>query len=406
MAERAAFIAGGVDELKERLSALADGREGAPGILRGRVKASRGFPSDLDSEAESQEAIDEWIERREYGKLLELWVKGFPVDFEHLHDGSKHTRLRLPAYPFAPQRYWLPGPAGPAGAAVLAAARTLHPLLQVNTSDLSSQRFSSTFTGGEPFFADHVVAGRRTLPAAAFLEMAAAAIRESLRHAEGVPLTISDLVSATSGRGRQLVRRSHRLGGRRWRRCYFEVYTDGEPGEAEVVVHSRGVASLAHRVPARAGPRGDPRTVHARALECPECLRDLRGTWPDLRPVAPSDRRGPCRHGRGISATASAREGGRSRLRAAPGPARRRAAGMRRRDVQRKQSWPPTPYVPFTLDSLEVRAAPGIRVRTCARHVAVGDADRATSTSRTRPAPCWSGSGAWRSDRRGRRGAS
>ena len=52
----------------------------------------------------------------------------------------------------------------------------IHPLLQQNTSDLTEQRYSSTFTGGEFFLADHVVRGQRVLPGVAYLEMARAAV--------------------------------------------------------------------------------------------------------------------------------------------------------------------------------------------------------------------------------------
>ena len=46
---------------------------------------------------------------------------------------------------------------------VSAAASAIHPLLHSNTSDLSEQRYSSTFTGEEFFLADHQVGvnGRR-----------------------------------------------------------------------------------------------------------------------------------------------------------------------------------------------------------------------------------------------------
>ena len=49
-------------------------------------------------------------------------------------------------------------------------------LLQQNTSDLSEQRYSSTFTGEEFFLTDHVVNGQKVLPGVAYLEMARAAV--------------------------------------------------------------------------------------------------------------------------------------------------------------------------------------------------------------------------------------
>src|SRR6267154_550487 len=65
-----------------------------------------------------------------------------------------------------------------------AAASVLHPLVHRNTSDLSEQRYSSTFTGEEFFLTDHQVraeghTGQKVLPGVAYLEMARAAIGQA-----------------------------------------------------------------------------------------------------------------------------------------------------------------------------------------------------------------------------------
>src|SRR5258707_15794871 len=60
-----------------------------------------------------------------------------------------------------------------------AAALVLHPLLHRNTSDLSEQRYTSTFTGDEWFMQADPVGGGRRLSAAAYLEMARAAIADA-----------------------------------------------------------------------------------------------------------------------------------------------------------------------------------------------------------------------------------
>ena len=65
-----------------------------------------------------------------------------------------------------------------------AAATRIHPLLHRNTSDLSEQRYCSTFTGEEFFLADHQVKAngresQRVLPGVAYLEMARAAIEHA-----------------------------------------------------------------------------------------------------------------------------------------------------------------------------------------------------------------------------------
>ncbi|MES2824532.1 MAG: SDR family NAD(P)-dependent oxidoreductase [Pseudomonadota bacterium] len=64
-------------------------------------------------------------------------------------------------------------------------ASVLHPLLHTNTSDLSQQSYSSTFTGEEFFLADHQVntqgnAKQKILPGVAYLEMARAAVEQAL----------------------------------------------------------------------------------------------------------------------------------------------------------------------------------------------------------------------------------
>ena len=90
-------------------------------------------------------------------------------------------------YPFAKERYWIDTPASRQGGGRGAAAATavLHPLLHVNTSDLSGQRYRSTFTGEEFFLADDQLttnghAGHKVLPGVAYLEMARAAIDHAL----------------------------------------------------------------------------------------------------------------------------------------------------------------------------------------------------------------------------------
>ncbi|WP_394849116.1 SDR family NAD(P)-dependent oxidoreductase [Pendulispora brunnea] len=106
-------------------------------------------------------------------KILEHWLQGGSFDWNSLYDGVKPRRIRLPTYPFAKERYWMPD------AVSKARVDVLHPLLHANTSDFEGQRFTSTFTGREFFFADHIVKGQRTLPGVAHLEMARAAFQRA-----------------------------------------------------------------------------------------------------------------------------------------------------------------------------------------------------------------------------------
>ncbi|MGY0063721.1 SDR family NAD(P)-dependent oxidoreductase [Streptomyces sp. LZ34] len=112
--------------------------------------------------------------------LADLYCQGYDPRLQDLFD-QPPTRVSLPTYAFARQICRLPE--SPAGAAA-AVARRLHPLVHENTSSLSEQRYSSLFTGAEPFLTDHVVHGRKTFPAAAYLEMAREAVQQAARGAD------------------------------------------------------------------------------------------------------------------------------------------------------------------------------------------------------------------------------
>ena len=94
----------------------------------------------------------------------------------------QRRRVALPTYPFERQRYWVESKPAQAVAA-LAGKRSGHPLL--------GERFevageSETFvwqnaisTKTLPYLADHRIQGRPVLPATAYIEMAAAAAKET-----------------------------------------------------------------------------------------------------------------------------------------------------------------------------------------------------------------------------------
>lgn len=60
------------------------------------------------------------------------------------------------------------------------AGAALHPLLHRNTSDLTQQSYTSSFTGDEFFLRDHRIQGKKVLPAVAYLEMTRAAVALAL----------------------------------------------------------------------------------------------------------------------------------------------------------------------------------------------------------------------------------
>ncbi|HJU39820.1 MAG TPA: type I polyketide synthase, partial [Tahibacter sp.] len=188
MDERLALVATTLDEAIAKLAAFTAGRGGeVEGLYRG--KRNKEALSVFDADADLQRVAAGWIGKGQYGRLLDLWVKGLGVDWRALYT-TLPRRIGLPGYAFARERYWLP-PIKPLATTAVQAA-TLHPLLHRNVSDLAEQRYSSTFTGSEFFLADHVIGGHRVLPGVAYLEMARAAVAQAT--GSDAPLTLSQVV--------------------------------------------------------------------------------------------------------------------------------------------------------------------------------------------------------------------
>ena len=189
MEERLGLLVSSVEQLAEKLEAYVSGETEIKDVYQGQVKRNKEALSLLNADFDLKQTIDKWIAGSRLAKLLELWVKGMQLDWNQLYGEVKPKRISLPLYPFAKERYWIgratsqqsPGSALPTGSAMA----FLHPLLHRNTSDFSEQRYSSTFTGGEFFLADHKLRKdsqtvEPVLPLVAYLEMARAAIEKAL----------------------------------------------------------------------------------------------------------------------------------------------------------------------------------------------------------------------------------
>ncbi len=182
--------------------------------------------------------------------LLRLWLQGADIRWERLFPEGSFKKVPLPVYPFESVRHWIPkaeksksenrknvGEKNPK-------LGYLHPLLHENTSDLSEQRFSSTFTGEEFFLADHVVKGQRVLPGVAHLEMARAAVERATGNGSGgTGIRLRNVVwTRPVAVGDDPVRLHIGLFPEENGEIAFEVY--GDSADEEPVVFSQGSASL------------------------------------------------------------------------------------------------------------------------------------------------------------------
>ena len=233
----------------EKLEEYVAGKQGIEDVYQGQVKGNKEFLSLFSNDADLQQAVERWISNRKVAKLLELWVKGLEVDWSKLYGESRPQRMRLPAYPFARERYWIETAAVGKQAAVNGAATAtavLHPLLHSNTSDLREQSYSVTFSGEEFFLKDHQVEDHRVLPAGAYLEMARVAVQKAARSSLETGLELRNVVWAQPvvvGESKQV---NIALLASDNDEIDFEIYSqDGD----EEIIHCQGRAAWSQQAP-------------------------------------------------------------------------------------------------------------------------------------------------------------
>lgn len=235
MEVRAAWTADTADSLKRILSGIADGS--GTDCFVGKVSRHNAYQGPKDAQVEESAKAAAWMRDGQAGTLAEQWVKGLIVDFTKVFAGKGYRRVSLPLYPFKQDRFWKPSQdAAQVAAASEQAAGTavLHPLLHRNVSGFGGVEYESEFRASDPLFADHQVAGTRTLPGVAALEMARAAYLDAA-HAGTVPVSLTDVLWAKpvtlpeDGKRKVLVTLSPRKDGT----AEFSVCTE-EAGNREV----------------------------------------------------------------------------------------------------------------------------------------------------------------------------
>ncbi|MEV5432441.1 SDR family NAD(P)-dependent oxidoreductase [Streptomyces sp. NPDC052701] len=176
LAHRLAWVVRDRAELVRTLRTWLDGGRG-PRLSAGQVPAQgieeRAALRDLGNDRLRRAATDPASRAESLCTVADLYVQGYDLDYAALFATGHHTRVPLPTYPFARDRYWAPEqraltPARPGSAEP-------HPLLHEDVSDFAARRYRTRFTGEEHFLTDHVVKGRKVLPGVACLEMARAA---------------------------------------------------------------------------------------------------------------------------------------------------------------------------------------------------------------------------------------
>ncbi|MCG8618361.1 MAG: SDR family NAD(P)-dependent oxidoreductase, partial [Desulfobacterales bacterium] len=107
MDERLGLVVGSVEDLRDNLSRFADGSNDVDGLYHANARQNREAMTAFTSDDELLEAVDKWVARGKYAKLVSFWVRGLAFDWHRLYGDVRPRRISLPTYPFARDRYWI-----------------------------------------------------------------------------------------------------------------------------------------------------------------------------------------------------------------------------------------------------------------------------------------------------------
>ncbi|WP_090739059.1 amino acid adenylation domain-containing protein [Paenibacillus sp. Mc5Re-14] len=107
--ERLAIVAGSFAELAGKLEQVSDGKETVSDVYRGQANTRRESMHLFAEDEDMRSTVEAWLRKGKHGKLAELWVRGVPLEWRLLYTDGLPSKVPLPGYPFANERYWLPG---------------------------------------------------------------------------------------------------------------------------------------------------------------------------------------------------------------------------------------------------------------------------------------------------------
>ncbi|WP_237708014.1 SDR family NAD(P)-dependent oxidoreductase [Bacillus spizizenii] len=165
MEERLAITVSSIEVLRQRLDAYIQQVED-PHRISGRC-SSRDVTSVIP-----EKSIIQWIETGAYQPLMEAWVNGGAIDWHLLYQNGKPSRISLPAYPFARDRYWITEVKRD-----IYQDSAIHPLVHQNISDVKGLKFKTKLNEHAFYFQDHAIDSIGVLPGVAYLEMASTAAK-------------------------------------------------------------------------------------------------------------------------------------------------------------------------------------------------------------------------------------
>ena len=175
--ERLAVIVSSVAELCDRLTAYCDGRINIKNFYRGNARKDKLLSEQLNDEKSPDDWFRTVMDAKDIKKIARLWVTGVEMEWDCFYQNQTPSRISLPTYPFVRERYWIDGRNDESYDTQDHRIRMekLHPMIEMNTSNLTEQKYTTHLSGDVFYVADHLVTGKKMLPGVAYLEMAYAA---------------------------------------------------------------------------------------------------------------------------------------------------------------------------------------------------------------------------------------
>lgn len=173
MKERVAFIVSSIEELKQKVKAYPTQSEGS---LRGSLETDSIIRTMFDEDEEIQDYVKKWSNEGNIKKMAELWVEGLDFDWRILYEDHVILKLSLPVYPFEEKACWISKEfidIDKIGSEL--GSTIIHPFLHKNIPNGTGNQYETTYKDTDRILTDHVIGGKETLPAVAYLEMVSAA---------------------------------------------------------------------------------------------------------------------------------------------------------------------------------------------------------------------------------------
>jgi acyl transferase domain-containing protein/pimeloyl-ACP methyl ester carboxylesterase/acyl carrier protein len=170
MDERLAMVVHNIAEIKEKIQAFLSGNM-YDQLFTENIRNIKTKFDVFRRDEDAHEMINRWIDKNKLGKIAELWVNGYDINWNLLHSNHQCRRLSLPTYPFAKERYWIPGNTTQIVNGLSKKIGTLIDSVDYGLSLEEGIVFTKTLNDSFFIVKDHNIQGLNIFPGVGYLEM-------------------------------------------------------------------------------------------------------------------------------------------------------------------------------------------------------------------------------------------